>query len=364
MGVGVFALSMVFAGRAQDRFGPRIVATIGGALCGVGLIVASFGTPRTTSPDRSGIRAAHGIGIGLGYAAATPAAVKWFPPSRKGFITGLVVAGFGLASVYIAPLTKVLLEPRVTGTFRILGIAFLVVTVALAQLLANPPGGLPPWETWSGRPARCRTAATRVRLARDAAHPAVRAAVADVRILGVRRLMIIGHMAKIAAPRWPISTWGSCSSRCSLGQCTGRVAAGIAADRIGGVRTMLVVFVVQAAMMGALAFSNTAGISCRSRPPSGSATERTSRCSRPRRQALRHEAPWRELRTRVHRMGSRRRLRLHDRRVDRGQHRRYGLAYGIAAALCVVAASLTFATKPPAPRKAAVAGDEGLRIAA
>ncbi len=29
--VGVFAIAMVFAGRAQDRFGPRIVATLGGA---------------------------------------------------------------------------------------------------------------------------------------------------------------------------------------------------------------------------------------------------------------------------------------------------------------------------------------------
>jgi hypothetical protein len=28
--VGVFALTMVFAGRAQDRFGPRVVATVGG----------------------------------------------------------------------------------------------------------------------------------------------------------------------------------------------------------------------------------------------------------------------------------------------------------------------------------------------
>ena len=51
IGVGVFALSMVFAGRAQDRFGPRIVATVGGALCGLGLIVASFATPENTLAD-------------------------------------------------------------------------------------------------------------------------------------------------------------------------------------------------------------------------------------------------------------------------------------------------------------------------
>ena len=32
-----------------------------------------------------------GTGIGLGYAAATPAAVKWFPPEKTGLIAGLVV---------------------------------------------------------------------------------------------------------------------------------------------------------------------------------------------------------------------------------------------------------------------------------
>ncbi len=68
--------------------------------------------------------------------------MKWFPPARKGLITGIVVAGFGLASVYIAPLTKWLLHAYgVPGAFRILGIAFLVVTVGLAQLLVNPPSG-------------------------------------------------------------------------------------------------------------------------------------------------------------------------------------------------------------------------------
>ena len=108
--VGVFAVSMVFAGRAQDRFGPRLVASVGGGLCGLGMIVASFGTPAGMLPITAGFGVLTGIGIGLGYAAATPAAVKWFPPQRKGLITGIVVAGFALASVYIAPLTKLLLQ--------------------------------------------------------------------------------------------------------------------------------------------------------------------------------------------------------------------------------------------------------------
>jgi MFS transporter, OFA family, oxalate/formate antiporter len=143
--VGVFALTMVFAGRAQDRFGPRVVATLGGALTGLGLIVAGFAGPGQLPLVVFGFGVLAGAGIGLGYAAATPAAVKWFPPERKGLITGLVVSGFGLASVYIAPVTAALLGGAgVSTTFFVLGGAFFVIAVGLAQLLADPPEGYVP----------------------------------------------------------------------------------------------------------------------------------------------------------------------------------------------------------------------------
>jgi len=51
-----------------------------------------------------------GTGIAFGYSSATPAALKWYPPTKTGKIVGMVVSGFGLASVYIAPLAKHLLN--------------------------------------------------------------------------------------------------------------------------------------------------------------------------------------------------------------------------------------------------------------
>jgi MFS transporter, OFA family, oxalate/formate antiporter len=100
----VFALMMVPAGRLQDKAGPRLVATIGGLLVGIGMIVASL----TTTPLGYilGFGLLAGTGIGFGYASATPPAVKWFPAARTGLIAGIVVSGFGLASVYAAPLTE------------------------------------------------------------------------------------------------------------------------------------------------------------------------------------------------------------------------------------------------------------------
>ena len=50
-----------------------------------------------------------GIGMGIGYAAPTPAALKWFGPHKRGLIAGLVVGGYGGAALYISPLAAYLL---------------------------------------------------------------------------------------------------------------------------------------------------------------------------------------------------------------------------------------------------------------
>lgn len=99
-----FAVMMVFAGRCQDKFGPRLVATAGGILLGLGLLASGLVDSPFAMMLTFGVCA--GLGIGLGYSATTPPAIKWFPPARKGMITGIVVSGVGLAAVYIAPLTQ------------------------------------------------------------------------------------------------------------------------------------------------------------------------------------------------------------------------------------------------------------------
>ncbi|MCX7730546.1 MAG: MFS transporter, partial [Candidatus Caldatribacterium sp.] len=94
----VFALSMIPAGRLQDRKGPRTVLWLSALLAGVGFLGASF------SPTVLGLTIFFGIlfglAMGFGYAAPTPAAVKWFHPQHRGFISGIVVSGYGIAPVY------------------------------------------------------------------------------------------------------------------------------------------------------------------------------------------------------------------------------------------------------------------------
>jgi len=145
----VFCLVMVPAGRMQDRLGPRVVATIGGVLVGVGMVVAALCGLYVREQSLLGFVVGFGVlagaGIGFGYASATPPAVKWFPAARTGLIAGLVVSGFGLASAYVAPLAAWLIGTvGVSSTVMVLGVGFLVVVCGLAQWLRPPPDGYVP----------------------------------------------------------------------------------------------------------------------------------------------------------------------------------------------------------------------------
>lgn len=130
----IFCLMMVPAGRLQDKFGPRVVAAIGGVLVGIGFILASMTTTPLGFVIGFGIIA--GAGIGFGYASATPPAVKWFPAAKTGLIAGIVVSGFGLASVYAAPLAKYLMvNYGIQKMMLILGIGFLFIITGAKTIL-------------------------------------------------------------------------------------------------------------------------------------------------------------------------------------------------------------------------------------
>lgn len=258
---GVFAIAMVFAGRAQDKLGPRIVAAVGGALTGIGLIVASFATKESNLMMIIGFGILAGTGIGLGYASATPPAVKWFPPHKKGVITGIVVSGFGLASVYISPLTNSLLASMgINKTFMILGIAFFIVSVLLAQLLVNPPAGYVP----AGMPA---TGSAKSSPKKHDYEWTEMVKTPQFYLLWIMfafgsfaGLMIIGHMAKIAAKVLPNAAALSflLVAILAIGNASGRIIAGIVSDKLGRTRTMLIVFVFQATIMALFSKFTTA----------------------------------------------------------------------------------------------------------
>jgi OFA family oxalate/formate antiporter-like MFS transporter len=139
----IFAIFMIAGGRIQDKYGPKVGATLGGLCLAAGCILA--GLMKSYTGLIVGFGVLGGIGMGIGYAAPTPAALKWFGPHKRGLIAGLVVGGYGGAALYIAPLGQTLIDHYgISGSFIGLGILFAVVVVIAGQLLAWPPAGYVP----------------------------------------------------------------------------------------------------------------------------------------------------------------------------------------------------------------------------
>lgn len=138
LALAAFSLVMIYAGRLQDRKGPRLVATLGGVVLGAGYLLASFsGGSFLLLALTVGIIG--GAGIGLAYVCPIAACVKWFP-DKRGLVTGLAVAGFGAGAWLFAKIASNFIDAYGLSTaFMYLGAIFTVAVVLGAQLLRNPP---------------------------------------------------------------------------------------------------------------------------------------------------------------------------------------------------------------------------------
>ncbi len=245
----VFAFIMILAGKCQDRFGPRRTALIGGVLVGLGFIWISQTTNYVAWVLGFGVLA--GAGIGFGYAAATPPALKWFPPAKTGLIAGLVVCGFGLASLYIAPLAQYLLGIwGLQKAMLFFGIAFLVVVCGLAMLLVNPPAGYVPEGAGVNVSQTVSSDIAEIE-AKPSEMLKTRAfyTIWLIYFIGAGAgLMVIGSLAGMAK-----KSMGELAflvvAILAIGNAGGRIIAGILSDKIGRRATLMIMLGVQTILM-------------------------------------------------------------------------------------------------------------------
>jgi len=161
--LGVFAITMPLAGPYIKKMGPRKVCMIGGALCGIGWIAASFAKSPTALIPLYGLIGGLGVGIAYGCPIATSAA--WFP-DKRGLAVGLTVLGFGFSAAIITYATKFMLGSMgIMTILQTFGVVFLIVTVVLSMYLRMPPAGWKP-AGWTP-PAPATGAAPRVDFMRN-----------------------------------------------------------------------------------------------------------------------------------------------------------------------------------------------------
>jgi nitrate/nitrite transporter NarK len=239
----VFAFAMILAGRCQDKFGPRLTASIGGLLVAAGMILISRTNNYAVWVLGFGVLV--GTGIGFGYSSATPPALKWFPPSKTGLIAGLVVAGFGLAPVYLAPTSQKLLGLYgLQGAMLIFGIAFFVIVCGLAQLLTNPPAGY----VVAAKSGAAKLAAASSTPGQMLRTPSFWLLWVLYFIGAGAGLMVISSISPMAKKSMGEAAFIAVAVM-AIGNAAGRIGAGLLSDKIGRRWTLMTVLLCQAVLM-------------------------------------------------------------------------------------------------------------------
>ncbi|MGO9177443.1 MAG: OFA family MFS transporter [Desulfobaccales bacterium] len=236
----VFTLLMIPGGKIQDKLGPKVGAITGGLFLALGCIIA--GLMKSYSGLIIGFGIFGGIGMGIGYAAPTPAALKWFGPHKRGLIAGIVVGGYGAAALYIAPLAAYLLSNHgITTSFVTLGILFGVVTIIAGSLLSWPePGYVPPGLVVKAGAAPAKAAGTLVDWAPSEIVKTGQFYALVLMFIGSTQsgLLVIANAAGLLAttakaiPFFALNAWILASYGGLINAC-GRVGTGLYSDKIG-----------------------------------------------------------------------------------------------------------------------------------
>ena len=272
-GLASFALFMIFAGRWQDRVGPKKVATVGGILLGAGYILAFFVDAVAGTDAILGtiyLIITYGIiggaGIGFAYVCPIAALVKWFP-DKKGAITGIAVAGFGAGALVFGYVEEYLLNlfdvpntPQIGYPMLVLGIVYLILVVLGSQLLTNPPDGWLP-AGYTPPPTTADGAGTGVM-------PSEMIRTSTFWLLwlmfvfaATAGLMTLGNVKSASLAIDPLTDAVVIVGVMSLLNAAGRIVWGATSDRLGRENTMVLMFLFLAIGMFAFAWMSTIAIS-------------------------------------------------------------------------------------------------------
>lgn len=236
-----FVVAMIIFGKVQDKKGPTLLSGFGGFLVGAGLILSGFIINPVSIIITAGIIV--GMGVGIISTATTPPVIKWHPERVKGKVTGIIVSGVALSSVFFSPLMDFLINSYgLLKTFLFLGIFILISSVFISQFLVNPPEGFTHEEEAS---AKSKNTETNLKWNKMIKTPTFYKLWFMLACSSTAGLMIISHVSNIAKIQANLNTGFILVITLSLFNTLGRLIAGNLSDKIGRINVMRIIFVLQ-----------------------------------------------------------------------------------------------------------------------
>ena len=245
-----FAFSMVPGGKFQDKLGPRPVIITSAILAAIGFFFSGIFLSVPGLTIFYGL--IFGTAMGTGYAATTPAAVKWFSSKKRGVISGIVVSGFGLAPVYIAPLTSYLISSYgIKSTFFTMSGGFFVIIMSLVWLISNPPKDYVP----SDEPVvKVQKGSAKNYEWREVLKTKQFYLLWTMFCFGTfAGLLLTGQLARIGAEQAGFASSYTLIAVYAIANFSGRIGCGIISDKLGRMKTLFLAFALQIAIFAVFA---------------------------------------------------------------------------------------------------------------
>src|SRR5579864_3006433 len=135
-----------------DRFGPRLLISVGALLSGGGWVLSSYVDNVWALYLTYGVIC--GFGTGIIYVGIIGLMVRWFP-DRRGLATGLAAAGYGFGAIFTSfPIDSMIKSSGYAHTLVVWGIIQGAIGIIAAQWLRVPPEG---WQPAGYSPASAST---------------------------------------------------------------------------------------------------------------------------------------------------------------------------------------------------------------
>lgn len=251
----VFGVTTFFAGKISDKYGPRIIVTIGSVILGIGFVMSGYVSSKSGLYLTYGLIA--GIGGGMVYLPPIATAPKWWP-DRKALATGFAVVGLGLGSFIMGPLATYLINAPGYGwryVFIYVGIAMGMMGLVSAWCLTNPPAG---WKPAGWKPPEPSAASPSSFLGDYPFCEAIRTPQFWLLYISFfcgsfAGLMVIGHIASHGMDAGLKSMQAAYAvSALGIFNAVTRILIGVVADKVGSRISFLLIFIVQVAAMALL----------------------------------------------------------------------------------------------------------------
>jgi oxalate/formate antiporter len=125
-----------------DRFGPRLLISVGAAMSGGGWILSAYVDNIWALYFTYGVIC--GFGTGIIYVGVIGLMVRWFP-DRRGLATGLAAAGYGFGAFFTSfPIDSMIKSSGYAHTLIVWGIIQGIIGIVAAQWLRIPAEGWVP----------------------------------------------------------------------------------------------------------------------------------------------------------------------------------------------------------------------------